>query len=66
MLCLLSMACLWYCRERNDGLYRVITYLCSKMIEELGIALLSSLAMCEWDLMPASDARSCPAGVPAT
>ncbi|GAB4821435.1 hypothetical protein N2152v2_008481 [Parachlorella kessleri] len=32
-----------FVRERNDGLYRVITYLCAKMLEELGLALLSSL-----------------------
>lgn len=32
-----------FVRERNDGLYRVITYLCAKMIEEMGIALLNSL-----------------------
>lgn len=32
------------CRERSDGLYRVITYLCAKMVEELGMALLTSLA----------------------
>ena len=31
------------CRERNDGLYRVITYLVAKMVEELGIALLNSI-----------------------
>lgn len=32
-----------FIRERSDGLYRVITYLTSKMIEELGVALVSSL-----------------------
>lgn len=32
-----------FVRERSDGLYRVITYLSSKMIEELGIALMTSL-----------------------
>ena len=32
-----------FVRERNDGLYRVITYLCAKMLEELGIAMLNSL-----------------------
>lgn len=31
------------CRERNDGLYRVITYLCFKITEELFIALIASL-----------------------
>lgn len=29
--------------ERNDGLYRVITYLCAKMVEELLLALLCSI-----------------------
>ncbi|GAB4818157.1 hypothetical protein N2152v2_005203 [Parachlorella kessleri] len=32
-----------FVRERNDGLYRVVTYLCAKMLEELGLALLISL-----------------------
>ena len=32
-----------FVRERNDGLYRVITYLCAKIIEELGIAFIASL-----------------------
>ena len=32
-----------FTRERNDGLYRVITYLCAKMIEELGIAFIASI-----------------------
>lgn len=32
-----------YCSERNDGLYRVITYLVAKMVEELGLALLASI-----------------------
>lgn len=32
------------CRERNDGLYRVITYLCAKMLDELTIAVAASLA----------------------
>jgi ABC-type multidrug transport system ATPase subunit len=32
-----------FVRERNDGLYRVITYLCAKTIEELGIAFAASL-----------------------
>lgn len=31
-------------RERNDGLYRVITYLVAKILEEVFIALLSSIA----------------------
>ena len=30
-------------RERNDGLYRVITYLCAKMLEELVLATVGSL-----------------------
>ena len=34
------------CSERNDGLYRVITYLVAKMVEELGIALLNSIVFC--------------------
>lgn len=34
-------------RERNDGLYRVITYLVAKIIEELGLALLCSIIFCE-------------------
>ncbi|KAK9815892.1 hypothetical protein WJX72_011513 [[Myrmecia] bisecta] len=33
-----------YIRERNDGLYWVITYLCSKMAEEIIIAFFCSLA----------------------
>ncbi len=32
-----------FVRERNDGLYRVITYLCAKTIEELGIAIIASV-----------------------
>ncbi|KAL4431462.1 hypothetical protein ABPG75_006718 [Micractinium tetrahymenae] len=32
-----------FVRERNDGLYRVITYLVAKMVEELGIALINSI-----------------------
>jgi ATP-binding cassette, subfamily G (WHITE), member 2 len=32
-----------FVRERSDGLYRVITYLCAKTIEELGIAFIASL-----------------------
>ncbi|KAL4428045.1 hypothetical protein ABPG75_002134 [Micractinium tetrahymenae] len=32
-----------FVRERNDGLYRVITYLVAKMTEELGIALVNSI-----------------------
>jgi ATP-binding cassette subfamily G (WHITE) protein 2 len=32
-----------FVRERSDGLYAVITYLLYKIIEELGVALLSSL-----------------------
>jgi hypothetical protein len=31
------------CRERNDGLYRVITYLVCKILEEVFIALLNSI-----------------------
>ena len=30
-------------RERNDGLYRVITYLCYKMLEELIVAIIISV-----------------------
>lgn len=33
-----------FVRERNDGLYRVITYLVAKILEEVFIALLSSIA----------------------
>ena len=33
------------CRERNDGLYRVITYLCYKMLEELIVAILISVVV---------------------
>ena len=36
-----------FVRERSDGLYRVITYLCAKMVEELFLALLISIAFCE-------------------
>ncbi|EFN51572.1 hypothetical protein CHLNCDRAFT_140061 [Chlorella variabilis] len=32
-----------FVRERNDGLYRVITYLVAKILEELGIALINSI-----------------------
>eukprot|EP00887_Chlorella_sp_A99_P008260 scaffold12.g8260.t1 len=32
-----------FVRERNDGLYRVGTYLASKMVEEVGLALVNSL-----------------------
>ena len=32
-----------FVRERNDGLYRVITYLCAKMVEELFVALIISI-----------------------
>lgn len=31
-----------FTRERNDGLYRVITYLCAKMVDELLLALVFS------------------------
>jgi hypothetical protein len=34
-----------FVRERNDGLYRVITYLASKMFDELAITLFSSCAI---------------------
>lgn len=34
-----------YVRERNDGLYRPITYLLSKLIEELLLAAVSSAAV---------------------
>ena len=36
------------CRERNDGLYTVATYLANKMLEELGLTLLTSIAFCEF------------------
>ena len=36
-------ACMHARRERNDGLYRVITYLCAKMLDELLIAVLASI-----------------------
>ena len=42
-----------FVRERNDGLYRVITLLCSKMIEELVIAFFMSIIFCTL-LFPAS------------
>ncbi|CAK0787534.1 hypothetical protein CVIRNUC_010754 [Coccomyxa viridis] len=32
-----------FARERNDGLYRVITYLCYKMLEELLLAIIISV-----------------------
>ena len=32
------------CREQDDGLYRSITYLTAKMVEESVIVLLNSLA----------------------
>jgi len=31
-----------FIRERNDGLYRVITYMCAKIVDELLIALVAS------------------------
>ena len=31
------------CRERNDGLYRPVTYVIFKMLEELSITLVNSL-----------------------
>ncbi len=31
------------CRERNDGLYRPITYVIFKMMEEISITLINSL-----------------------
>ena len=34
-------------RERNDGVYNVPTYLCAKMIEELSLAFLCSIAFGE-------------------
>lgn len=36
------------CRERNDGCYRVITYLVEKLVQEMGLVLLNSLVFCEW------------------
>ena len=47
------------CSERNDGLYRVITYLVAKMVEELGIALLNSLVFCECCLWCRAVGLSC-------
>lgn len=35
-LCMVERAL--FTRERNDGLYRVVTYLCAKMLEELLLA----------------------------
>jgi len=32
-----------FVRERNDGMYRVITYLCAKMVDELVLAALATL-----------------------
>ena len=32
-------------RERNDGLYRVITYLCAKMLDELIVAVVVSFIL---------------------
>lgn len=32
-----------FIRERNDGLYRVITYLTAKIIDELGVAFVASI-----------------------
>ncbi len=37
--------CLGWERERNDGLYRPITYLVSKIIEELVIAVINSVVL---------------------
>ena len=31
------------CRERADGLYAAITYLCAKLTEELGLAFIMSI-----------------------
>jgi hypothetical protein len=33
------------CRERNDGLYTALTYLSAKIVEEVVVALLVSLAV---------------------
>ena len=33
----------WPPRERNDGLYRVITYLCAKLLDELVLNMLGSI-----------------------
>jgi len=41
-LCLFSERELFY-RERNDGLYRVITYLVAKLLDEIVISLILSL-----------------------
>lgn len=37
-----------FIRERNDGLYRSITYLCFKIVSELLIATLVSVVICCW------------------
>lgn len=37
--------CPFTCRERNDGLYRPITYLIAKMVEELTIFFFLSLLL---------------------
>ena len=39
----MTVWCVFVRRERNDGLYRVITYLVFKMLEELTLAFLASL-----------------------
>lgn len=39
----MTVWCVLVRRERNDGLYRVITYLVFKMLEELTLAFLASL-----------------------
>ena len=31
------------CRERADGLYAAITYLCAKLTEEIGLAFIMSI-----------------------
>lgn len=41
----LNVAMCPWCRERNDGLYRPITYLVAKMVEELTIFFFLSLLL---------------------
>ena len=37
-----------FTRERNDGLYYVITYLLFKLVEELFLAVCITLSMASW------------------
>ena len=36
-------SCALWLRERNDGLYKVITYLCAKMIDEIVLSTIAAL-----------------------